>query len=40
VCNNEKVMGTHKNRRTLNILGGAGVVMMTAAAIALIVSWF
>jgi len=40
VCNNEKVMGTHKNQRTLNILGGAGVVMMTVAAVALVLSWF
>jgi Mn2+/Fe2+ NRAMP family transporter len=39
VCNNEKVMGEHKNRRMLNILGGLGVLMMTAAAIALVVSW-
>ena len=40
VCNNEKVIGTHKNQRTLNILGGAGVVMMTVAAVALVLSWF
>jgi Mn2+/Fe2+ NRAMP family transporter len=39
VCNNKKVMGTHRNGRILNILGGAGVVLMSLAAIALIVSW-
>ena len=39
VCNNEKVMGEHKNRRMLNVLGGLGLLMMTAAAIALVVSW-
>ena len=40
VCNNDKIMGTHRNRRTLNILGGLGVGMMTIAAVALVVSWF
>jgi len=40
VCNNEKIMGTHRNRRTLNILGGLGVAMMTIAAVALVFSWF
>jgi Mn2+/Fe2+ NRAMP family transporter len=40
VCNNEKVMGIHRNRRMLNILGGLGVAMMTLAAVALIFSWF
>ncbi|HZI42696.1 MAG TPA: Nramp family divalent metal transporter [Gemmatimonadaceae bacterium] len=40
VCNNSKVMGAHKNKRTLNALGGLGVAMMTFAAIALVVSWF
>ena len=40
VCNNDKIMGTHRNRRTLNILGGLGVGMMTIAAGALIFSWF
>jgi NRAMP (natural resistance-associated macrophage protein)-like metal ion transporter len=39
VCNNEKIMGTHRNKRTLNILGGLGVAIMTIAALALIVSW-
>jgi NRAMP (natural resistance-associated macrophage protein)-like metal ion transporter len=40
VCNNDKVMGTHRNGRILNVLGGAGVAVMSLAAIALIVSWF
>lgn len=40
VCNNEKVMGTHKNKRTLNILGGFGVAMMTVAAVALVFSFW
>jgi NRAMP (natural resistance-associated macrophage protein)-like metal ion transporter len=40
VCNNEKVMGVHRNRRTLNILGGLGVALMTVAALALVLSWF
>jgi NRAMP (natural resistance-associated macrophage protein)-like metal ion transporter len=39
VCNNEKVMGVHRNRRTLNILGGLGVALMTVAALALVFSW-
>jgi Mn2+/Fe2+ NRAMP family transporter len=39
VCNNEKVMGAHKNKKTLNILGGFGVAMMTAAAVALVFSF-
>ena len=40
VCNNKKVMGTHRNGRILNVLGGAGVVVMTIAAVALVISWF
>ena len=40
VCNNEKVMGMHKNKRTLNLLGGFGVAMMTAAAVALVFSFW
>jgi len=40
VCNNEQVMGTHRNKRTLNILGIAGLALMTLAAVALVVSWF
>ena len=39
VCNNEQVMGMHRNRKTLNILGGLGVLLMSGAAVALIVSW-
>jgi Mn2+/Fe2+ NRAMP family transporter len=39
VCNNEKVMGSHRNKRTLNLLGGLGVLMMTAAAVGLLLSW-
>jgi Mn2+/Fe2+ NRAMP family transporter len=39
VCNNRKVMGRYKNGMALNVLGGAAAVVMTAAAIALIVSW-
>ena len=38
VCNNEKVMGAHKNKRTLNVLGGLCVLMMTAAGVALVFS--
>jgi Mn2+/Fe2+ NRAMP family transporter len=40
VCNNERVMGTHRNKRTLNILGIAGLALMTVAAVSLVVSWF
>jgi NRAMP (natural resistance-associated macrophage protein)-like metal ion transporter len=40
VCNNERVMGTHRNGRVLNVLGGLAVLIMTLAAIALVVSWF
>jgi Mn2+/Fe2+ NRAMP family transporter len=40
VCNNEKVMGIHRNKRTLNVLGGSGVALMAVAACALIFSWF
>lgn len=39
VCNNERIMGAHRNGRGLNILGGAAAVVMTGAAVALIVSW-
>jgi NRAMP (natural resistance-associated macrophage protein)-like metal ion transporter len=38
VCNNEKVMGVHRNGRGLNILGALSVLLMSGAAIALIVS--
>ncbi len=40
VCNNAGVMGEHRNGRGLNILGGAAAVLMSAAAAALIWSWF
>jgi Mn2+/Fe2+ NRAMP family transporter len=40
VCNNERVMGPHRNGRGLNILGGFAVALMTVAAVALIASWF
>jgi len=39
VCNNERVMGCHKNGIGLNLLGGAAAVLMTGAAVALVVSW-
>ena len=38
VCNNERVMGPHKNKRALNVLGGLCVAMMTFAAVALVIS--
>jgi len=40
VCNNERVMGPHRNGRALNALGGFAVVMMTLAAVSLVISWF
>jgi Mn2+/Fe2+ NRAMP family transporter len=39
VCNNERVMGDHKNGWGLNLLGGLAALLMTGAAVALIVSW-
>lgn len=39
VCNNERIMGTHRNGRALNILGGFAVALMTVAAVSLVVSW-
>src|SRR5262249_59852872 len=39
VCNNARVMGTHRNKKTLNVLGGLAVGVMTAAPDALITSW-
>jgi len=38
VCNNEKVMGAHRNGRGLNMLGALSALLMSGAAIALIVS--
>ncbi|HXT17671.1 MAG TPA: Nramp family divalent metal transporter [Gemmatimonadaceae bacterium] len=39
VCNNERVMGNHKNGWGLNTLGGLATLLMTAAGVALVVSW-
>jgi Mn2+/Fe2+ NRAMP family transporter len=39
VCNNREVMGEYRNSLTLNILGGAAALVMSLAAVALIVSW-
>jgi NRAMP (natural resistance-associated macrophage protein)-like metal ion transporter len=39
VCNNRDVMGSYRNSVTLNILGGGAALLMSLAAIALIVSW-
>jgi NRAMP (natural resistance-associated macrophage protein)-like metal ion transporter len=38
VCNNQKVMHTHKNGPILNLLGGAAALLMTGAAVGLLVS--
>jgi NRAMP (natural resistance-associated macrophage protein)-like metal ion transporter len=35
ICNNRKVMGEHVNRGATNIVGGIGLLLMTAAAILL-----
>ncbi len=40
VCNNERVMGEHKNGVWLNVLGGMAALLMTGAAVALIWAWF
>lgn len=39
VCNNQNVMGSHRNGRTLNVLGGLAALLMTVAAVALVWSW-
>ncbi|MGH7619144.1 MAG: divalent metal cation transporter, partial [Gemmatimonadaceae bacterium] len=39
VCNNRDVMGAHRNRRWLNMMGGIAGVLMTAAAVALGWAW-
>lgn len=39
VCNNKAVMGAYRNGRMLNVLGGITAVVMTGAAVALVVSW-
>jgi NRAMP (natural resistance-associated macrophage protein)-like metal ion transporter len=38
VCNNERVMGAHRNGRGLNVFGALCALLMSGAAIALIVS--
>lgn len=38
VCNNRKVMGRYRNGRALNLLGGATAVIMSAAAVALVLA--
>jgi NRAMP (natural resistance-associated macrophage protein)-like metal ion transporter len=40
VCNNVKIMGTHRNRTGLNVLGWLSAALMTGAAGALVWSWF
>jgi Mn2+/Fe2+ NRAMP family transporter len=40
VCNNERVMGPHRNGRGLNVLGGLSALLMGGAAIALVCSVF
>jgi NRAMP (natural resistance-associated macrophage protein)-like metal ion transporter len=40
VCNNEKIMGEHKNGAWLNTLGWIAAILMGVAAIAMIVSFF
>jgi NRAMP (natural resistance-associated macrophage protein)-like metal ion transporter len=40
VCNNERVMGEHRNGWALNVVGGIAAVVMGGAALVLIASWF
>jgi Mn2+/Fe2+ NRAMP family transporter len=40
VCNNEKIMGRYKNGKLLNFLGWAAAILMAAAAVAMVVSFF
>jgi len=40
VCNNEKIMGRYRNGMLLNVLGWAAAVLMGAAAVAMVVSFF
>jgi NRAMP (natural resistance-associated macrophage protein)-like metal ion transporter len=40
VCNNEKIMGRYRNGLLLNVLGWSAAVLMGAAAIAMIASFF
>lgn len=39
VCNNEKIMGSHRNGVVLNTLGSIAAVLMSVAAVALLVSF-
>ena len=39
VCNNREVMGSYRNSVTLNILGGGAALLMSLAAVALVISW-
>jgi Mn2+/Fe2+ NRAMP family transporter len=39
VCNNRRIMGEHRNGIWLNMLGGLTTTLMTAASIALLVSF-
>ncbi len=39
VCNNEKVMGSHRNSRALNLLGGLAAALMSGAGAALLWTW-
>lgn len=38
VCNNAAIMGSHRNGRALNVLGGLATIIMTGAAAALVIS--
>ena len=38
VCNNESVMGSHRNGRSLNVLGGLSALLMSAAALAFVLT--
>ena len=40
VCNNDKVMGQHRNGWALNVVGGIAALVMGGAAIALLASFF
>jgi Mn2+/Fe2+ NRAMP family transporter len=39
VCNNDKVMGQHRNSRVLNVLGGLAAALMGGAGLALLWTW-
>lgn len=39
ICNNPRVMGNHTNGKTLNILGAIAALVLSAAAIALLIGW-